>query len=104
LYPTLCVISAPKGFWSGEFPFTAVEGRWQGVGPTGSSVATNRCKSATNPSTTIALSLTPAQIAVAADGVWRVNSFTGRVRRNSAAFATCVKATQLWIVTAIRSA
>ena len=101
--PTLCVMSAPKGFWSGEFPFTAVEGRWQGVGPTGSSVAANRCKDAINPTTTIALSLTPAEIAVATDGVWRVNSFTARVRRNSAAFATCRKATQLWTATVTRT-
>jgi hypothetical protein len=101
--PTLCVISAPKGFWSGEFPFTAVDGRWQGVGPTGSSVAANRCKEGPNPTTTIALSLTPDKIAVAADGVWRVNALTGRIRRNSDAFATCKKATQLWTVTADRS-
>jgi hypothetical protein len=47
--------------------------------------------------------LTPAEIAVATDGVWRVNSFTARVRRNSAAFATCRKATQLWTATVTRT-
>jgi hypothetical protein len=47
--------------------------------------------------------LTPDKIAVAADGVWRVNALTGRIRRNSDAFATCKKATQLWTVTADRS-
>jgi serine/threonine protein kinase len=37
------------------------------------------------------------------DGVWRVNSFTARVRRNSTAFATCGKAPQLWTATVTRT-
>ena len=75
---TLCMMSAPKNYWSGEFPFTAVEGRWQGTGPTGWRWPRS-CKARSTRRRPSQLTLTPGDFAVATDGMWRVNSLTGRV-------------------------
>jgi hypothetical protein len=100
--PTRCTISAPRNYFIGEFPMTAVDGRWSGTGPTGLEKA-NNCNGVRNPSTAIDLSLVPGDFALDDGGVWRANSLSGTVRRHTSAFATCTGSTRVWNATGPRS-
>jgi hypothetical protein len=99
---TQCTISAPTRYWIGEFPFTAADGKWSGTGPTGLEQA-NTCDGVLNPTTAVDLALTPREVAVDANGIWRANSLTGTVKRYNGAFQGCHSGSRSWSVTAKRT-
>ena len=100
--PTTCTVTAPLKAFAGQFPLAAAGASWLGSGPTGNAKA-HTCAGAVKP-TTIALTLTPGDLAVDPSGVWTANSLSGTVRKHSDAIRTCAASEAVWNVSGKRTA